>query len=233
MALRKPPACKTEGPVSAREVRELSKLPWVRDEALSRRLGEARVLPDGRVLVVWGATLGTLFPSREAFAEVQRRSEDEAAKGPVDLTRTLLPPIADFLRDVKMHAARLGTRLRIAGVALDGSEASLEAVDTALRRIPWAKRMVPELVTPLVAYVGEVMRGVCGGGWTVSAAPGHENEPMIAARDGQLLQPFALVVVPMAEPGKRVPLRAAVEATLLACRPSQGTPGPYPSKATP
>jgi hypothetical protein len=36
---------------SVKEVRELSTLPWVRDDALSTRAFEARVLPDGRVLL--------------------------------------------------------------------------------------------------------------------------------------------------------------------------------------
>jgi hypothetical protein len=43
---------------------------------------------------------------------------------------------------------------------------------------------------------------------------GHENEPMIAASGGRLFQPFGLVFIPMVEPSKRIPLRAAVETTL-------------------
>ena len=75
--------------------------------------------------------------------------------------------------------------------------------------------MTPEIVTPVIAYVGEVMRRASGGRWTAGPAT---NEPMIAARDGRLLQPFALVVVPMVEPSKRLALRAAVDVTVMAYR---------------
>ncbi len=98
-------------------------------------------------------------------------------KGPVDVARTLLPPIDDFLRDVEALASSLGPRLRIPDELLDGTPESLDAVDEALKRIPWAKRQVPDLVTPLVAYLGEVMRRGSGGRWSKSQSPGHENEP--------------------------------------------------------
>jgi hypothetical protein len=71
------------------------------------------------------------------------------------------------------------------------------------------------IATPVIAYVGEVMRRVSGGRWTAGPAT---NEPMIAARDGRLLQPFALVVVPMVEPSKRVALRAGVDVLVMGYR---------------
>ena len=135
-------------------------------------------------------------------------------KGPVDPSLTLLPPIADFLRDVEAHAKSLGPRLRIPDEVLDGTPESLDAVDKALKKIPWAKRQVPDLVTPLVAYLGEVMRRASGGQWSTSTAAGHENEPMVTASDGRLFQPFADVFIPMVEPSKRIPLRSTVETHL-------------------
>ncbi len=159
--------------VSVKEVRELCKLPWVHDPSLSTRASEARVLPDGRVLM-WLADgeKGGLLPSRAAAEEAHRRyvescreAAEQRTKGPVDYARILLPPIADFLRDVEAHAKSLGPRLRIPDDVLDGTPASLDAVDKALKRIPWAQRQVPDLVTPLVAYLGEVMRKGTGGQW--------------------------------------------------------------------
>ena len=286
--------------VSIKEVRELSKLAWVRDEALSDRVTDARVLPDGRVLLFTGdGERGTLYPSRESFAQVLREGAAMMAKGrSFDPCKELLPPVADFLRDVEAHAKSLGPRLRIPGEVLDGTLASLDAVDKAQRRIPWAKRTVPDLFTPLVAYVGEVLRRASGGRWIhspltetihrkveeydpdevkvyqaaldVARAAGRaaakraeeeakargaskeevaaaseaaldaefdeirknipkpirvdefdetiterENDPMIRAPDGRLWQPAAIVFVPMIEPSKRMPLRAAVETTLV------------------
>jgi hypothetical protein len=278
--------------VSAKEVRELLKLPWVRDEALSGRGWDARLLPDGRVLLFWGEGLkGNVYPSRESLEKVQREGREEQAKGPINLPMALLPPIDDFLRDVEAHARSLGARIRVPEDVLDGSEASLDAVDAALKRIRLVKRVTPEVVTPLVAYVGQVMLGVCGGRWAkapttrkrevpvydpaeeaawkalnqaawaaakeaaaevkarrgsaaaqsqalhgvmgqlIGRGPkpirvdsidepisGQENTPMIRARDGRLLDPFARVVIPMVEPSKRISLRAGVDVTLLPYR---------------
>jgi hypothetical protein len=209
---------------SPKEVRELLKLPWVRDEELSDRKTDARLLPDGRVLLYLGeGERGTLYPSRESLAEVQREGaemmakfEEKRAKGLLDPSLELLPPIDDFLRDVEAHAKSLGPRLRIPDEVLDFSPASLDAVDKALKRIPWAKRQVPDLVTPLVAYFGEVIRRGCGGQWTIRD---HENEPMITANGGRLFQPFASVFIPMIEPSKRIPLRSADGVTASADHP--------------
>jgi hypothetical protein len=219
MATRRIPGVRN---ISRKEVRELSKLPWVRDEALSSRGMEARALPDGRVFLFHGDDCpGVLFPSREGLAEARRASaEDAKRQGPtVDLSETLLPPIVDFLRDVEAHAKSVGKVLRIPDEALDFTEPSLDAIDAALKRIrPAAKRMTPEIVTPVIAYLGEVMRRVSGGQWTQRTT----NEPLIKARDGRLLQPFSPVVLPMVEPSRRMPLRAAVEVYLLPYRGAEG-----------
>ena len=216
MAGRKIPGVRN---ASIRETRELSKLPWVRDEALSDPGMHARVLPDGRVLLFIADDCPcAIFPSRAVLAETRREGEEMLAKSrQIDLTQTLLPPIADFLRDVEALAKGVGKALRIPDEALDFTEASLDAVDAGLRRVrPAAKRMTPEIVTPVTAYVGEVMRRVSGGRWTA----GTTIEPMITARDGRILQPFALVVVPMVEPSKRLALRAAVGVMVMAYRPA-------------
>jgi hypothetical protein len=163
--------------VSAKEVRELLKLGWVRDEELSNRSTDARLLPDGRVLVylLYGQP-GTLFPSRAALAEWHRQFAEYAAKISVDPCLTLLPPIVDFLRDAEAHAKSLGPRLRIPDEVLDFTPASLDAVDKALKRIPWAKREVPDLVTPLVAYLGEVIRRATDGQWSRMPAMTRKRE---------------------------------------------------------
>ncbi len=162
---------------SKKEARELLKLPVVADEALSTGGSQARLLPDGRVLLYWEiGEHGTLYPSREPLAKMQREMAEEIDRGPVDPCLTLLPPIDDFLRDVEAHAKSLGPRLRIPDEVLDGTPESLDAVDKALKRIPWAKRQVPDLVTPLVAYLGEVIRRGCGGRWTKMPATTRERE---------------------------------------------------------
>jgi hypothetical protein len=167
MAARRIPGVRQ---LSKKETRELSKLPWVRDDALSDRGSEARVLPDGRVLLCLYALgdddNGTLYPSREALAEMHRRGAEAVAKGPVDLTRTLLPPLDDFLRDAEVHAKGLGKALGVPEEALDRSLDSLDVAYKAVLRLRRDKRLTPEVFTPLTAYTGEVMRLVCEGRWT-------------------------------------------------------------------
>ena len=43
---------------------------------------------------------------------------------------------------------------------------------------------------------------------------GDGTEPFIKARDGRVVQPFVVVVLPMLEPSRRIPLRAAVDVVL-------------------
>src|SRR5271156_4242861 len=121
---------------------------------------------------------------------MHREFAEHAAKARVPPAVTPLPPAADFIPDVEAHAKSLGPRIGVAADVLDGTPESLDAVDKALKRIPWAKRQVPDLVTPLVAYLGEVMRKATGGQWSTSTALCHENEPMITTRVGGLFQPF-------------------------------------------
>jgi hypothetical protein len=170
---------KTEGNISAKQVRELLKLGWVRDDALSDRGSEARILSDGRAIMFHGENIfGILFPSRAALAEERRKGEELLARGSVDLTLTLLPPVADFIRDVEAHAASLGKVLRLPDAVLERTEASLDAVDAAMMRVRRAKRMTPEVVTPLMAYVGEVMCRACDGHWTPPPATWTRRVPI-------------------------------------------------------
>jgi hypothetical protein len=227
MGLRKSTEVRT---VSVKEVRELSKLSWVRDEALSDRMSDARVLPDGRVLLFYAdGAKGTLFPSRDALAEARREGEELVAKGGrVDPTPKLLPAIDDFLREVEAHAQNFGKVIGLPDGTLDRSVDSLDVAYKAVLRLRRAKRTTPEVFTPLTAYVGEVMRLVCDGQWTRSPVAGHENEPMIRAYDGGLFQPFAIVLVQIMEHGSRGSLTGAVSGTLaryLIVKQKAGSPG--------
>ncbi len=143
------------------------------------------------------------------YDETKRKTIEQFRTGFPDPCLTLLPPVADFIRDVEAHAKSLGPRIGVADDVLDFTPESLDAVDKALKKIPWARRQVPDLVTPLVAYLGEVIRKSTGGQWSTSTARGHENEPMITTRGGNLVQPFASVYLPMVEPSRRIPLRSS------------------------
>jgi hypothetical protein len=170
-------ARKTQDRIPAKELREYLKLPV--DQGLSRRGDEVRILPDGRVLwIILPSRIHRTWPSREAYEEHLRKSAEYAARVSVDPCLTLLPPIDDFLRDVEAHAKSLGPRLKIPAEVLDLTPESLDAVDKALKKIPWAKRQVPDLVTPLVAYLGEVMRKSTGGQWSKAPTTRKRQVPV-------------------------------------------------------
>jgi len=201
-------------PAPKKELRELSKLPWVVDEAHSDPSHEIRVLPDGRMLDVLrcdGSAM--LYPSREAFEQAlqwYKELEAEAAKGPFDPAKELLPPLDDFLRDVERHAKSLAKVLRLPDEVLDRSVESLGAVHKAVVRIKRDKRFTPEVFTPLTAYVGEVMRLLCDGRWGKLPATIRRTEP--AAYDPAELKAYEAAFAARKEAAKAAGEKAATEA---------------------
>ncbi len=139
---------------SAKEVRELSKLPWTHDEALSVDGSPGRILSDGRVLVFfetqWERHALPIARSRRRNERrwTRRGRAGQEPEGVPSIPARSSSPIDDFLRDVEAHAKSLGPRLRMPDEVLDGTQSSLDAVDKALKRIPWVKRPVPDLLTP-------------------------------------------------------------------------------------
>jgi hypothetical protein len=121
---------------------------------------------------------GVTYPTRESLANLMRESEAAAAKPPLDPAKDLLPPIADFLRDVDAHAKSLSKVIRIPDEALDRSMESLDPVYKAVLKLRRAKRLSPEVFTPLVAYVGEVMRVICDGRWMEMPATRKKRTPV-------------------------------------------------------
>jgi hypothetical protein len=141
------------------------------------------VLEDGK---------GTLYPSREALIELLVHVESLAEQGPIDPKRSLLPPVDTFLAGIQGQTRHLAHLIGVQDV-LDGSEASLEAVDRAIQALPREQRMSPQWVTSLVAYVGEIMRTATDGRWDRINLSPEEVEPVVVTPDGRILQPFALV----------------------------------------
>jgi hypothetical protein len=182
--------------VSKKELRELSKLSLVVDEALSSSMAEARVLPDGRVLLVSRNLVvpsAHLFPSRrevEQWNQYVKEHDAEWAKmgGVFDPAKELLPPLDDFLRDVDAHAKSLGKVLRLSDDVLDRSLESLDVVHKAVVRIKREKRFTPEIFTPLTAYTGEAMRLVCDGRWGKLPATKRKTWPIYDPAEWQAFQ---------------------------------------------
>jgi hypothetical protein len=226
--------------VPVKTVRQLSQLAWVRDEALSDSISEARLLPDGRVLVFVGeAQNGSVYPSREALAQVLRDGDEKPPRRSVVERRAPLPPVADFLRDVEAHAKSLAARLRIPEETLDFTVESLDPINARTVKLSYAKATKPEVLTPLLAYVGLVMIRATGGHWTTLyprnrylareqpdgttqrewvTTVDEDDEPTILTPDGRLFMPLSIVTTELAR-GEGGSLRRGVGGILLTDHP--------------
>jgi hypothetical protein len=176
--------------LTKKETQALSKLPWVKDEVLSSGAFDARVLPDGQVLLCLqdhgDDARGILYPSRESLAELQRLGRAEAAKPRVAPTKVLLPPIDDFLRDVEAHAHDLAKRLHLSAEVLDETEESLNMVDDRLWKLK--KRSAPQIVTPVVAYLGQVLVRATGGRWARAPTTHKHRVPVYPPGEMEAVQ---------------------------------------------
>jgi hypothetical protein len=204
--------------ISAKRVRSLlsEQESRVDTELQKRTPGQPLLLKDGQVVLVFEDGKGTLYPSRDALIELLDRVEALAKQGPVDPKRWLLPPSATFLAEVQQQAARL-VRLMGSQEALDGSVASLAAVDKTLQALSREERMSPDWVSSLVAYIGEIMRTTTDGHWAQSSPSPGEDEPVVVTRDGKILQPFALVYGELRR-GRQGSLQGATNGALHAHR---------------
>ncbi|MBN1203786.1 MAG: hypothetical protein JXB05_02535 [Myxococcaceae bacterium] len=204
--------------ISATKVRSLLSTQDSRvDTDLQKRTpGQPLLLQDGQVVLVFEDGKGTLYPSREALIELLDHVEALAKQGPVDPKRSLLPPPATFLAEVQEQAARLA-QLMGSQEALDGSAASLEAVDRAIHALSREQRLSSEWVSSLVAYVGEIMRTATDGHWAQASPSPAEDEPVVVTRDGKILQPFALVYGELRR-GRHGSLQGAMNGALRAFR---------------
>ncbi|MBI3911833.1 MAG: hypothetical protein HY320_13000 [Armatimonadetes bacterium] len=89
---------------------------------------------------------------------------------------------------------QLALRLRIPREQMDGSLDSLEVVDATLRRMEDAEGIAPDdpdLIAPVVAYVGEVLRKAVDGEWEMVFDKEHQVwEPYIVDKRGRRYNPW-------------------------------------------
>src|SRR5581483_648099 len=117
------------------------------------------VLADGRALVVFSDNgRGRIYESRDALATLMKEFREYAAQGPINPLIEMVPQGEAFPGLVPSLIHDLANVLRFPLEKLDGTEASLIAVDKALRRVPLERVLSPEVIAPLTAYVGEVIR---------------------------------------------------------------------------
>jgi hypothetical protein len=186
---------------------------WTIDPELTKEsFRRAYRHPDGRSLLVFREGRGSLFESREELLALHR---DLETRKPEHLLKGRLEQPAEFLTNVPTLIGELATKLRIQVEALDRSEASLELVDAAVRKIGRRKCLTAPYFGPLVAYVGEVMRAATQGRWELrSVDDGDIQEPWIIDPAGREYAPFAVVFRELYDSGKAFSIRGAVAGSI-------------------
>jgi hypothetical protein len=194
--------------LTAKRVRELlAGSGHVRDAETSRSmLCDVYRLADGSGLLAFEDGRGVLYYSHETMVARHRANVAKARSGYRE------PPLfADgemFPSRIADHIAALPAILGVEAAKLDFTEASLDVVDAALRRLPADRVLSPQVFPSLAAYVGEVIRLAIGGRWEMRrASDGEAWEPEVVDAIGR---PCALLKIykELMEYGRRASMRA-------------------------
>jgi hypothetical protein len=155
-------------------------------------------LTDGRVVHI-SYSNARLYESSEEYRQVLASVEEAAMRKPRHPLGTRFPSGGGFIDAVGQLAQELAAKLQLSAEALNGSVDSLEHVDQAARRLGGHNFLDdPTILTPIVAYIGEVMREATDGHWEVRIWDfrGGEDtdrwEPVIVGADGREHHPFGI-----------------------------------------
>lgn len=208
--------------VKAKEIRALlARQGWTVDEEVGQFLQgiDAKILrsADGRLLIASENGPGRLYESRE---EVLSMLQALVVTKPPPPYVDLLPQGREFIDEVPALAERTAELFGIDASLLDRTEASLDHLDRAVRRIGVRESLTPERFPPLTAYVGRVMERATSGSWeALLGGDGVTWEPHLRDRNGGLHSPAGLVFRQL-RLGRRGSLRGAVYGSIRACRQS-------------
>jgi hypothetical protein len=103
------------------------------------------------------------------------------------------PNGAGFIDAVPSLIEELPARLKLRPEAFDGSVDGLARLDRAAQRVGGQACLIdPNILAPLVAYVGEVMRNVIGGDWVIATDLGQDWQPVIVGADGRRYPTYSI-----------------------------------------
>ena len=130
----------------------------------------------------------------------------------------LLPHGQGFIDAVPVLLDALPQILRIDRATLDKSRGSLDAIDKAMRRLGYDCVLDPNVIAPLIAYVGEVVRAATNGSWEMRLASDDETwEPWVVATGGEAYGIF-FFVGEIINTGRVISVRNHIEGQLGAAR---------------
>ncbi len=198
--------------LTAKQVRELlAQTPTPEPDPEIARLTYSRAyrFADGRALLVEESGRGRLHESRAALLAML---DEVSALKPQSPFGALLPQGRDFAAQAPALAAQLG--LPIPG----RDRSALPDLDATVRRLGVAACRKPPLFGRLVAYVGETIIAVRGGGWQPRQGSDGSWEPWVVDAEGRAHAPFGLVYKELAEWGAGSSLTGVVAASLTPLR---------------
>jgi hypothetical protein len=202
--------------ISAKEVKRiLDATPLSVDHPISRiAMCEAFDVADGGVLLRFENGKGRLYKSKEELQAMLDELEKKAREGPESPCRDF-PQGQAFAEQIPRLVGLLPALLNINAAQLDGTEASLDTVDKALRRMRPDRMLEAEVFAALTAYVGEVIRNATQGRWEMRRGSDSKGtwEPWIIDPSGHTYPPFA-IYKELFEYGRSASLRAFVAGTL-------------------
>jgi hypothetical protein len=165
---------------------------WERVVAPLSRPDETVVrLSDGRILSIsYGSA--RIFTSADECLQLLAFVEQQTRRQPSHPLGTAFPGGQGFVAAVPGLIATLPGKLHLAAVRLDGSVGSLTQLDTATQQLGGANCLDdPNVLVPIVAYVGEVVRNATDGRWVIrswelpDAVASAQWQPVIVGADGR------------------------------------------------
>jgi hypothetical protein len=201
--------------MAARRVRELlaDTKHRIDSEASKELMRTVYVLDGGSALLVDPDGNAVLWYSYDRMMSEYRATLNLALERREPLSG-LLPLAERFEFEVPMLLTKLPALLGIDIDHLNFSEQSLDAIDSAIRRLGSEYILTPQVFPSLTAYVGEVIRRVVNGSWEVrTTRDGTRHEPDIVDPAGgryALLRIYKQLI----EYGRTASMRTFVHAAL-------------------
>jgi hypothetical protein len=149
-------------------------------------------LNDGRVLQIFYGS-ASIYSSSDKYRTLLTSIEDRGKRPIEHPLGARFRNGTGFIDAVPSLVQELPQKLRIPLDALDGSVDGLERLDRAAQRRGGQECLDdPTILAPLVAYVGEVIRNVTGGDWSIEGHQGRAWEPVVVDPDGRQYSTFVI-----------------------------------------
>ncbi len=153
-------------------------------------------IEDGRVLQIsYGSA--NMYASADEFRGLLAFIEPRSHVQPQHPLGAEFPNGHGFIEAVQWLIQELPAKLRLPAAALPGTVASRDHIEKAAQQISGQTCLDdPTILAPIVAYVGEAIRGIVGGGWEIRDWRGPQADdnwqPVIVGANGREYPTFMI-----------------------------------------